>query len=177
MFQSTSPLVRLMIALLFVGFLAAGTASAQDMKIAVINTEKVLLESQTGKTALDELRTLTDSKQKEGETKQKELEELRKRLADGALSLSEDKLAELQRQAEDLTIELRRFQDDANRDLNKRREEILADIDRKVMPIITAYGKEQGLTMIFRKFESGLIFASEQVDITDAVIQRLDSGS
>ncbi len=36
------------------------------------------------------------------------------------------------------------------------------------MPVINQVGKEQGYTLIFRKFESGLIYADEAVDITDS---------
>ena len=48
-------------------------------------------------------------------------------------------------------------------------------IDEKVMPVINQIGHEQGYTMIFRKFESGLIYADDAIDITSAVVQRLDA--
>ena len=89
--------------------------------------------------------------------------------------MSEDKLADLQQQLEDKTIALKRFQDDANREMSKRKDDILASVDRKVMPIIAQVGKDKGYTLIFRKFESGLIYASDEVDITAEVIQRIDA--
>ena len=36
----------------------------------------------------------------------------------------------------------------------------------------TAIGKEMGLAAIFNKFESGLVYASDAIDITDTVIKR-----
>jgi Skp family chaperone for outer membrane proteins len=83
----------------------------------------------------------------------------------------------MDKQMEDKVIALRRFQDDATRELNKRKDEVLGSIDQKVMPVINQVGKEQGYTLIFRKFESGLIYADEGVDITGSVIQRLDGGA
>ena len=71
---------------------------------------------------------------------------------------------------------MRRFQDDANRELTKRRDEVLAAVDQKVMPIINQYGQANGYDLIFRKFESGLIYAADAVDITDEVIAALDAG-
>ena len=44
-----------------------------------------------------------------------------------------------------------------------------------MFPVINQVGKEGGYTLIFRKFESGLIYADEAIDITDEVIQRLDA--
>ena len=35
------------------------------------------------------------------------------------------------------------------------------------MPVINQVGKELGYTLIFRKFESGLIYADEAIDITN----------
>jgi Skp family chaperone for outer membrane proteins len=45
-----------------------------------------------------------------------------------------------------------------------------------VFPIINTLGKEGGYTLIFNKFQSGLVYADEAIDITDLVIQRLDGG-
>jgi Skp family chaperone for outer membrane proteins len=35
-------------------------------------------------------------------------------------------------------------------------------------------GREQGLTLIFNKFQSGLVYADQSVDITDDVIRRFN---
>jgi outer membrane protein len=156
---------------------AAAPALAQAQKIAIIDTERVLTASATGKQALESLNALRDEKQKQGEALTATLQDLQKRLEEGRLSLSQDKIAELQRQMEDKTLEFRRFQDDANRELGKRRDEVLAAVDAKVMPIINDYGKANGYDLIFRKFESGLIYASDATDITDEVIAQLDGGA
>ena len=72
---------------------------------------------------------------------------------------------------------MRRQQDDATRELNKKRDEMLAQIDDRVMPVINQAGKDLGYTLIFRKFESGLIYADEAIDITGVIIQRLDAAN
>ena len=165
-------------ALAVVVLAAAVPAAAQgtsDLKIAILDTERILSASETGKKALEELQALRQQKQEEGANLQQEAEELRTRLDEGRLSLSEDRILELQQELEDKAIALRRFQDDANRELQKKQEEVLAQIDRKVMPIITAFGQEEGYDLIFRKFESGLIYADDGVDVTQAIIDRLDA--
>ncbi|MGH9362653.1 MAG: OmpH family outer membrane protein [Thermoanaerobaculia bacterium] len=156
--------------------LAAPAAAQGQLKIAVIDTEQILLNSATGKKALAELKKVQEQKEGELRARQQEIKDLQTKAQEGRLSLSQDKLSELEKQLEDKLISARRLQDDATRDLNKRRDEVLAQIDQKVMPIINQLGKEGGYTMIFRKFESGLIFVDEAVDITQQVIQRLDGG-
>lgn len=157
-----------------------GTAFAQgatNPKVAVINTEKILLESQTGKKALAELKKIQDQREKDLQAKQQEIKDLQSKINDGQLSLAKDKLDEMDKQLEEKVIQLRRAQDDAQRELNKKKDETLGAIDQKVMPVINQVGKELGYTMIFRKFESGLIYADEAIDITPMVIQRLDGAA
>lgn len=158
-----------------VALAAAAPASAQEQKIGVIDTERVLTASQVGKQALEGLTALRQQKQQQGEALEKELTDLQTRLQEGRMSLSADKLAELQRQAEDKALAMRRFQDDANRELAAKRDEVLAAVDQKVMPVINQYGQANGYDMIFRKFESGLIFVDEAIDVTDEVIAQLDA--
>jgi outer membrane protein len=153
---------------------AAGTFSG-PLKIAVINTEQILLESQAGKKAIADLKKVQDQKEAELGAKQEEIKALQAKIDSGRLSLTQDKLADMEKQLEDKVIAARRLQDDASRDLNKRKDDVLGAVDQRVMPIINQLGKEQGFTLIFRKFESGLIYADEAVDITPMVIQRLDA--
>src|SRR4029077_19338772 len=145
---------------------AAQAAPTAGLKIAVIDTQQILLNSQTGKKALADLKKLQDQKEAEGKTRNHEIKDLQNQLHDRRLSLAQDKIDEMQKQLEDKVIALRRFQDDANRELDKRRDEVLGAVDQKVMPVINQLGKEQGYTLIFRKFESGLIYADDAVDIT-----------
>jgi outer membrane protein len=145
------------------------------LKVAVINTEQILLESQAGKKAVAELKKVQDQKEAELNAKQEEIKSLQGKIDSGRLSLAQDKLADLEKQLEDRVISARRLQDDANRDLNKRKDDVLGGIDQRVMPVINQLGKEMGFTLIFRKFESGLIYADEAIDITPMVIQRLDA--
>ena len=158
---------------------AQPTAPAQPgvIKIAVIDTEKILMTSAAGKKALAELKKVQEAKEKELGGRQQEIKDLQAKLTDGRLSLAQDKLDEMQKQLEDKVIALRRLQEDANTDLTKKRDQVLGQIDQQVMPVINLAGKQLGYTLIFRKFESGLIYADDAIDITDSIIQRLDAGA
>ena len=156
---------------------AAAPAAAGPIKIAVIDTEKILLSSNAGKKAVADLKKLQDQREKELGTRAQELKDLQAKINDGRLSLAQDKLADLSKQYEEKEIALRRAQDDATRELNKKRDDMLAGIDERVMPVINQVGKDLGYTLIFRKFESGLIYADEAIDITNTVIQRLDAAA
>jgi outer membrane protein len=155
----------------------AASSNPGNIKIAVIDTEKILLSSVAGKKAVADLKKLQEQRENELRAKAQELKDLQGKISDGRLSLAQDKLADMSKQLEEKDISLRRAQDDATRELNKKRDEMLAAIDERVMPVINQVGKDLGYTLIFRKFESGLIYADEAIDITGTVIQRLDAAA
>ena len=155
--------------------LAVFGQGAKPLKVAVIDTERILRTSATGKAALADLTKLQERKEAEAQARQKAIKELQAKINEGRLSLSKNKLSNMEKQLEDLMVALSRFQDDANRELQAKRDDILAVVDAKVMPVINQVAKEQKYAFIFRKFESGLIFADDSYDITNLIIQRLDA--
>ena len=43
------------------------------------------------------------------------------------------------------------------------------------MPIIQELGREMKLQLVFNKFQSGLVYADESLDITEQVIKRFNT--
>jgi outer membrane protein len=150
-------------------------AEAQGVKAGVIDVRRLVTDSVAGKEALARLKKLQEDKVAEAKSKQEELEQLRKRLSEGRLSLADDKIAELEKQLEEKATGFRRFQEDAERELTKSQEQAFADIERRVAPLIEQVGREGAYTLIFNKYQSGLVFADEGADITAQVIQRFDA--
>ena len=93
------------------------------------------------------------------------------------LSLSEEKLTDLQKQLSDKKISMQRYAQDADREVGEARDRELAALEQKIKPVIDSIGKEMGLAAIFNKFESGLVYASEAIDITDTVIKRFNDAT
>jgi outer membrane protein len=150
-------------------------AAAQQATVAVIDVQRVVTDSDPGKESLQRLRTLQDEKIAEGRNLQSELEALRDQLNKQRLTLSEQKLAEMSGEIEDKTIALQRFEDDAKRSLEEARRTALGRLEERIMPIINEIGKDRGFTLIFNKFQSGLVYADDAVDITDDVIRRFNT--
>ena len=175
---STRSLGGALAVLLFSLAFAAAPASAQTPKLAVIDVEKILTDSERGKAVLGKIEEFRNTKAQSLKSMQESLVALNEEFQKGRLSLAEDRLAELQKQLEDRTIEMRRAQDDAERELREMQAAEFEAIEVAVLPIIQTVGREQGYTMIFNKFQSGLVYADEAIDITAAVIERFDqSGS
>jgi len=154
---------------------AALPAAAQQVSIAVIDVQRVVTESDPGKEALQKLKLLQDAKIDEGRSLQQNLTTLQDQMAKQRFTLSEERLAELNKQLEDGQIALQRFQDDAERELDEARRRELGGLEGRIIPVINDIGKERGFTLIFNKFQSGLVYADDTVDITDDVIRRFNT--
>ena len=67
--------------------------------------------------------------------------------------------------------ELKRAQDEFREDFNIRRNEELGSLQRQVYEAIVSLAKEEQFDLIVN--DGAVIYASEQVDITDKVLKRL----
>ncbi len=161
-------------AIVVVAMLVATTVMAQ-VNIAVIDIQRVVTDSDAGKEALGKLQQLQEAKIAEGRAIQEQLDALREQLSKQRFTLTEAKVAELSKQIEDRGIEMRRFQDDAQRDLDEARRTALGGLEERILPVIDEVGKENNMTLIFNKFQAGLVYADESVDITDEVIRRFNT--
>jgi outer membrane protein len=153
------------------GTTAAPAAPPAVPKIGVINVERLVQESALGKEAFNRVKKLNDQKKEEADKLQKELRDMEQKLADQGSALADDKRDALQKSYQEKAISFKRFQDDANRDLEAAQKKELGELERRVFPVINQVGKEKGYTVVFNKFQSGLVFADESVDITDDVLK------
>ena len=149
----------------------APAPAAGPLKIGVINVERLVQESALGNEAFNRVKKLNDTKKEEGEKLSKELRDMEQKLADQGSAMADDKRDALQKSYQEKAIAFKRFQDDANRDLEAAQKKELSELERRVFPVINQVGKEKGYTLILNKFQSGLVFVEDSVDITDEVLK------
>jgi outer membrane protein len=153
----------------------AQAAPPKVEKIAVLDVNRVIQDSAIGKEALARVQKLQQSKQEELAKRQKDLRELEQKIQEQGKSLSEEAMEKLQKDYQARAVDLKRFQDDAQRDMEETQRKELKTLEERIMPVIDAFGREMGYTAIFNKFNSGFLFAAEDVDITNTFIQRFNT--
>ena len=153
----------------------AAAAAPKPLKIGIIDPERIVAESARGKQAIERLNQERDRRLAEGNKLKQEIADLQKRMNEGRLSLGQDKLAQMNEEAQSKTLALQRFGEDAQQAMAKLEQEVMEPIEGQILRIINQVGAEQGYTMIFKKFQSGLVFADPSVDLTQLVIQRFDA--
>jgi outer membrane protein len=153
----------------------SSAASPTSIRIAVIDVERLVRDSALGKEAFGRVKKISDDKKAENDRLQKELRDIEQKLSTQGQSLSDDKREQLQKQYNEKSIDYKSFTEKASRDLDQVQKKELADLERRVFPIITQLGKERGYTLIFNKFQSGLVFADDAADITEDVLKRFNT--
>ena len=155
--------------------MVAALPAAAQSKVAVIDVQRVVAESDPGKEAIQKLKAISDAKIQEGQAMQQEMATLQDQYNKQRFTVSEERMAEMSKELEDKNIVIRRFEDDAKRELDEVRRRELGGLEERILPIINQIGMEEGITLIFNKFQSGLVYADEAVDITDDVIRRFNT--
>src|SRR5687767_12137212 len=165
---------KLLVSVAVAALAAPMFAQTTPARIAVIDVQKVLTQSTAGKAAYEKLKKVQDDKVERAKALDEELKKLDSEIAAKRISLSEDKLTEMQKQLADKRIAMQRYAQDADREIGEARDRELQALEAKIKPVIDAIGKEMGIAAIFNKFESGLVYASDAIDITDTVVKRFN---
>jgi Skp family chaperone for outer membrane proteins len=152
---------------------------AQDapLKIAVVDVEVLVAESPQGKALQERLAQFQSSTSTEMQRMQNDAQAIQQRIADGANSLSAERLAELNKELEDATIALRRYRDDKQREGQKMQEEGLLSIEEVLQPIFAEVRDEMGFDLILNRVPGVVLMISERVDITPLMVQRLNAAT
>ena len=168
---------KFLVSIAMVALAAPTFAQNAPGRVAVVDVQKVLTQSVAGKAAYEKLKKMQDDRVAKAKAMDDEMKKLESDLTTKRISLAEDKLAEMQKQLADKKINMQRFAQDADREIGEARDRELQQLQVKIEPVIDALGKEMGLALIFNKFESGLVYASDAVEITDTVIQRFNAAA
>jgi len=155
----------------------AGAAMAQQapLRIAVIDLDRLVAQSDVGKALQAKLENFQMQVQSEGTGLAEKARATKKLIDDGAISLSQDRLAELQAQYEDETIEVRRFTDKKQREGAKMRDDGLKEIEDKLQPVLDTVQADGNYDLILNRALGVVVMASERVDITDQVITAFNA--
>jgi len=90
-------------------------------------------------------------------------------MARDSATMSESERNKVERETLTQKRELKRTQDEFKEDLNIRRNEEMSKLQRELFDAVVAVAKEQKYDLIVES----AVYASDRIDITDAVLKRL----
>jgi outer membrane protein len=165
-------MMKTIVLILFVLFSLTIPAYGADLKIAYLDFNRALNESEQGKKATSILEEMIKDKktaviEKEEEIKKLD-EELKKQLSilsPEAREEKEDNLKKLVRDAQRMT---RDFQEE----VKKKEADLTREIQKEIIQVINKIAHEEGYSIVFERGVSGILYFQEQYDITDKVIEK-----
>jgi len=156
--------------LLFALMIAAPASYAADLKIGVVNAGVVLDKSPQKAAALARLEKEFASRSQSLEAKHRALRAAQEKLnKDGAILGAEER-RDKERDILSDQRELQRLQDEYSEDLSIRRNEELRELEKDIAETIVDLAKQESFDLILYQ---GVIFASDKVDLTDKVLEKL----
>ncbi|MDW7692157.1 OmpH family outer membrane protein [Flammeovirgaceae bacterium SG7u.111] len=152
-------------------FLASASVSAQQIKIAFVNPDSVLLSLPEYKTQVKilesygkQLRTQITTKQTTLQSKAQEYQQQQPTLTP---QQNQDNMLELQK----MELELQQFAQQAQQNLGKKEQDLMEPLYEKIQEGIDATAKELGYDLVVQR--QAFIYAKPEYDITTAVIKQL----
>lgn len=154
-------------------FLFAAPAVA-ELKVGIVNTQKILKDSEPGRTAMEKLKGDLKEMKDEIDRRQKELEQMKADLEKQSLVLSQevkaDKELEFKRKVRDYQDTVQTFQRKTKAEQDSLSEPIL----KTTLEVIKEYGKNNGFSMIMDGMGAGILYVDDKVDVTNEIIVELN---
>jgi outer membrane protein len=166
-------MVSLVIGMILLGWL--GSLWAADLKIAYVDIQRAVNESNAGKDAKKVITKDVEKFQRLIADKQKELQTMKESFEKQALMLTQDARANKEKEYQNKLREFQRWGEDSQNEINQKRMEMERNISIGLLKVIQKVGADEGYTLILDKNENIVLFASKAIDVTDRVIKAYDA--
>jgi len=153
-------------------FIFVGPLRAADVKIGVIDIQRIMRESKAAQNAravflkeVSEKRNILNDKQKEVQTLE---EELKNKGKDMAISVRKEKSDQLSQKVK----EYNRLKSDLEEELKKKDAELTQTLLSEIRDVVSEYRKKEKYAIIQEK--QTLVAYDEAIDITEKIIKLYD---
>jgi outer membrane protein len=152
----------------------AGSSLAENLRIAIIDVNKILNDSNAGQAAKKkmearyaELKKTIDAKQEEARKIKEEIDKQKVMLGPGKLKEKEDAL-----QAK--VNELRQLTQDGEREMQTRQGELTRDVLKSIEKVVDVVVKEDKLDLVLER-SAGVVHFKDSMDITQRVLALVNA--
>lgn len=162
------------IGMLIAGFLAP-QAMAAESKIGIIDFQRVLEASDSGKAAQEEINKQGEKMESDLKERSDEIEALETKLERESMVMDSGIREEKKREVRIKINDIRTLQKKYIADFKKMEAQIINKIQKDVFEIVAEMGKQNGYTLILEKRAGGVVFSADAQDVTDEVIKQYNT--
>jgi outer membrane protein len=159
-----------------IGFLTNqnGMVQAAEIKIGVMNSQKVLWTCRAGAKVKAELDAKVKKYQQQINTEEENLSILQNNFQKMSSVWSVEQKDEMALKYNQKKRDLQAKKEDAQDDINQMRANKLQPLVEQIRKELEKYGKEHGYTVILDSANNSALYFNDSIDITDDLIKSLD---
>ncbi|CAJ0812187.1 MULTISPECIES: OmpH family outer membrane protein [Ralstonia] len=169
-------LSRMGVSVAFAALAAASFAlpvAAQEARIAAVNSERILRDSQPAKAAQAKLEAEFAKRDRDLQDTAAKLKAMSDKLDKDSAVLADADRTRRQRELSDLDRDFQRKQREFREDLNQRRNEELAQVLERANRVIRSIAEQRKYDLIVQE----AVYVNPRIDITDDVLKALNAAS
>ncbi len=142
-----------------------------ELKLGYVDLQRALAEVEEGRAAKARLQSMIDAKEKEINKEQEVLRKEKEVLDKQASAMSDEARTQKSNDLQRKVMELAQKWEKARQDMSAKERSELQTIFSKMDPIIASIAQREGMTMVFEKTDSGLMFAPPHLDLTNELVR------
>ncbi len=155
---------------------AAPELHAQSTRIAVVDLQRALSETEDGRRAKRRLKRMMTKRQRELDEATNKLKQQKQEFDAAASTLTDQAKQRRMEEIQKAYIELQSKYVEYQRELAEAESRATSGILRRMQEILRRMGQSEGYTLIVERGEGGVVWAPTNLDLTDALIQRYNAG-
>tara|TARA_B000000609_G_scaffold157301_1_gene151520 strand:- start:569 stop:1090 length:522 start_codon:yes stop_codon:yes gene_type:complete len=168
---------KLLISLFALILLSSGinAEESKNLKVAIVNFQRLVVESDLGKQYLKTAKSSIEKKQKILSKLEDQVRNMRDKFEEQKLVLDEKARDE---KGEDLAYkitELRRKREDFEADVKIEDSKFQRDIMRNAMKAVKVVSEQLGFDIVISSQSPGLMYLNPSLDITDKVLEQMNN--
>lgn len=164
--MKTQLLIGIVIALLA----ASPSWAVEKTKMGILNIQKVLAESESGKKIRADLAAKYKVLQEKINKQETELEKLKQDLDKKSAVLSAEAKEEKEREYQKQFREFKQLYEDAQYEMQQAERTVTEPLLKNLQDIVQKFGQKQGYALILDPLRAGVLYAPSEIDITDKIL-------
>lgn len=165
-------LMKYTVVLGFAALTAVAQGAAAQLKIAVVNPDAAIGQSEEFKTFRDALLEEFSDEQTQVQTLQSEIEALQQRVIDERDVMSETELRDIQKEVENKRLDLEFRGTKLQKDVGDRQNEFLQEMSPKFQAVVNDLIEVERYDVVFER--RSVLFTNMKHDITAKVTEKLN---
>ncbi len=169
-------MIRFTFALALLGSATLARPALADIKIAYVDLQRALEETDEGKHAKAKLKADFDKKQKELDQRQEALKKKKADIDKQAAILKPEAMAQKQQELQQEVIQLQETFMRLQKDLQEKEATETGRIFKKMKGVIAQIAQAEGVTFVLEA-NTGILYAPPSMDLTNELIRKYNASS